>query len=182
MTDTLELLQKQKSSMEAERAKMDADISDLDAAIKAIKSRRGGGATKPTTAPKKAPAAKGRAKTTRAKAAPAKTAAAKPATAKPAAAKAAPKKAAKATTAPAKAASAKPAQKRTKKSTGKISLDDGIMRAVKAGQSTPVLILDYVTKKMSIETTINSVRTRVSRLKREGKLMRGKEGWSLPTS
>lgn len=167
MTDTLELLQKQKTAMEAERAKMDADISDLDAAIKAIKSRRGGAKPKPSPAPKKAAAPKRKAKPAPAKAAKPKAAEVKPAQTK---------------TAPAKAATAKPASKAPRKTGGKVSLDDAILKAVKTGQSTPVLILDYVTKKMSVVTTINSVRTRVSRLKREGKLMRGKEGWSIPTS
>lgn len=176
MTDTLDLLQQQKASMEAERAKMDADISDLDAAIKAIKSRRGTGSAKTSSAPKKAPAAKGRAKAKRAKPASAKASSAKTAAVIPAPAKPATKAAAP------KAAAPKPAQKRTKKAAVKVSLDDAILKAVGSGQSTPVMILDYVTGKMSVETTINSVRTRVSRLKREGKLMRGKEGWSLPKS
>lgn len=173
MTDTLELLQNQKEAMEAERAKMDADISDLEAAIKAIQSRRGAESPKSSPAPKKAPVAKPSAKTTRKKPAPAKAAPAKTASAT----KAAPVK-----TTAAKTADAKPAEKQTKKPKTKVSLDDGIIKAVKAGQSTPVMILDYVTGKMSIQTTINSVRTRVSRLKREGKLLRGKEGWTLPVT
>ncbi|MEM6480672.1 MAG: hypothetical protein AAF922_04975 [Pseudomonadota bacterium] len=162
MTDTLELLENQKQAMEADRTKLDADISDLDAAIKAIKSRRGGSTPKPKTAPKKA--------------APKKSVTSK----KPASKTAAAKKPAPASIA--KPAPASTAKKSAKKPAVKVTLDDAIVKAVGAGQSTPVMILDYVTGKMSVETTINSVRTRVSRLKREGKLLRGKQGWSLPSS
>lgn len=177
MTDTLELLQGQKQSMEAERAKIDADIRDLDTAIKAIKSRRGDAAPKSKPGRKKRMVRKAQpAKAPAAKATPTAKTAVKPAS--KSAAKPAPKAAVKS---PAKAA-AKPVAKTADKPKKKVTLDDAIIKAVGSGQSTPVMILDHVTKKMAVDTTINSIRTRVSRLKREGKLLRGKEGWSLPAA
>lgn len=131
MSNTLELLEAQKEELEKERARLDADINDIDAAIKAIRSRRGGAPSKSSTAPRK-------------------------------------------TTPP------KKTTKRSKTAGQKVSLDDAIVAAVGKAHTTPVMILDYVTDKLGVETTINSVRTRVSRLKREGLLARTKNGWSLP--
>lgn len=61
-----------------------------------------------------------------------------------------------------------------------IRIDDAIVEAVSTGTNTPAKILDFLTEHLGIETTINSVRTRVSRLKNEGRLVRGERGWATP--
>lgn len=56
-------------------------------------------------------------------------------------------------------------------------VNDAVIRAVEAGRKTPVLILDYIQKELGIQTTLNSVRSRVSPLKQEGKIGHDGTGW-----
>lgn len=58
-----------------------------------------------------------------------------------------------------------------------ISIDDAILEAVATGLQTPAKILNFLASDLGIETTINSVRTRVSRLGAAGKLTRDQRGW-----
>lgn len=60
------------------------------------------------------------------------------------------------------------------------SIDDAILEAVANGVQTPAKILDYLSSRLGIDTTINSVRTRVSRLRADGRLARDDGGWVLP--
>ena len=56
-------------------------------------------------------------------------------------------------------------------------VNDAVIRAVEAGRKTPVLILDYIQKELGIQTTLNSVRSRVSPLKQDGKIGHDGNGW-----
>ena len=56
-------------------------------------------------------------------------------------------------------------------------VNDAIIKAVEAGQTTPAQILDYLQNVLGIQTTLNSVRSRVSPLKQEGKIAHDGSGW-----
>jgi hypothetical protein len=56
-------------------------------------------------------------------------------------------------------------------------VDDAIIRAVGAGMKTPTDILSYLERELGINTTINSIRTRVSRLKKNKKIGHDATGW-----
>jgi hypothetical protein len=56
-------------------------------------------------------------------------------------------------------------------------VNEAIVKAVEAGRKTPVNILQYLQDDLGIQTTINSVRSRVSPLKQEGKIAHDGEGW-----
>lgn len=56
-------------------------------------------------------------------------------------------------------------------------VDDAVILAVKAGQTTPRAIRDYMAERLGVDTTINSVRTRVSKLKKLGKIGHNRDGW-----
>ena len=61
-----------------------------------------------------------------------------------------------------------------------MSIDDGIVEAVRNDNRTPANIYIFLERQLGIKTTINSVRTRVSRLKSDGKIARGDDGWIMP--
>ncbi|MDT9600029.1 hypothetical protein [Sphingosinicella rhizophila] len=56
-------------------------------------------------------------------------------------------------------------------------VDKAIVIAVREGSRTPVQILDYLRKRLGVHTTINSVRTRVSKLKNDGRIDHDETGW-----
>lgn len=56
-------------------------------------------------------------------------------------------------------------------------VNDAIVQAVEAGRTTPLQILDYLQNTLDIQTTLNSVRSRVSPLKQEGKISHDGNGW-----
>ena len=56
-------------------------------------------------------------------------------------------------------------------------VNDAIVKAVEAGRKTPVSILEYVQNVLNVQTTLNSVRSRVSPLKRDGKIAHDGAGW-----
>jgi len=56
-------------------------------------------------------------------------------------------------------------------------VNDAIILAIEAGRKTPVSILDYLKEELEINTTINSVRSRVSPLKADGKIAHDGHGW-----
>jgi hypothetical protein len=58
-------------------------------------------------------------------------------------------------------------------------VDEAILMAISGGNTTPMTILNYIVSQLGINTTINSVRTRVSRLKSEGKITNGVDGWVI---
>lgn len=60
-------------------------------------------------------------------------------------------------------------------------IDDAVIEAVKNGVRSPAKILKFLEKHLGINTTINSVRTRVSRLKNDGRLARDERGWIMPS-
>lgn len=62
-----------------------------------------------------------------------------------------------------------------------MNVDDAIILAVEAGKKTPVTIRDYMAENLGVDTTLNSVRTRVSKLKKLKKIRHGDDGW-LPIS
>ena len=61
-------------------------------------------------------------------------------------------------------------------------IDDAIVEAVRSGTRTPAKILAFLSSELGIETTINSGRTRVSRMKNNGRLAHDGQGWILPES
>lgn len=56
-------------------------------------------------------------------------------------------------------------------------VNDAIIKAVESGRTTPAQILDYLHNVLGIKTTLNSVRSRVSPLKQEGKIAHDGAGW-----
>lgn len=56
-------------------------------------------------------------------------------------------------------------------------VNDAVVKAVEAGRTTPVSILDYLQNVLGIQTTLNSVRSRVSPLKQDGKIAHNGDGW-----
>lgn len=64
---------------------------------------------------------------------------------------------------------------------GNMPIDEAIIIAVRNRARTPAKILVYLKNDLGINTTINSVRTRVSRLKKDGKLVSTALGWMVPT-
>jgi hypothetical protein len=56
-------------------------------------------------------------------------------------------------------------------------VNEAVILAVNAGCKTPVQILKYLQEKLGVMTTINSVRSRVSPLKAEGKIAHDGTGW-----
>lgn len=56
-------------------------------------------------------------------------------------------------------------------------VNDAIVKAVEAGRKTPVDILNYLQNELGVQTTLNSVRSRVSPLKQEGKIGHDGTGW-----
>lgn len=56
-------------------------------------------------------------------------------------------------------------------------VNDAVVLAVNAGCKTPMEILKYLQNQLGIMTTINSVRSRVSPLKAEGKIKHDGTGW-----
>jgi len=61
-----------------------------------------------------------------------------------------------------------------------MTIDKAIEIAVWEGRRRPAAILEYLESEMGISTTINSVRTRTSRLKSAGRLVLGQAGWQIP--
>ncbi|PWE31160.1 hypothetical protein DDZ14_14155 [Maritimibacter sp. 55A14] len=62
----------------------------------------------------------------------------------------------------------------------KMARDEAVIEAIKNGKRQPVAILDFIIRHLGIETTINSVRTRLSRLKNEGRIAHDSRGWIMP--
>ncbi|WP_370301653.1 hypothetical protein [Pseudooceanicola sp.] len=60
-------------------------------------------------------------------------------------------------------------------------IDDAIIEAVKNGVRSPAKILRFLSTQLGVDTTINSVRTRLSRLKKEGKIAHDNRGWIMPS-
>ena len=56
-------------------------------------------------------------------------------------------------------------------------VNEAVVKAVDAGKKTPVAILDYLQNVLGVHTTLNSVRSRVSPLKQEGKIAHDGAGW-----
>lgn len=58
-----------------------------------------------------------------------------------------------------------------------LTVDDAIIKAVDAGHKTPMDILEYLKSDLRLHTTVNSIRTRVSKLGSEGRIGRDEHGW-----
>ena len=58
-----------------------------------------------------------------------------------------------------------------------MKVNDAIVLAVEAGNKTPTLILAYLKSELGVETTLNSVRSRVSPLGKAGLIGRDISGW-----
>lgn len=58
--------------------------------------------------------------------------------------------------------------------------DAAIIEAIKNGKRQPAAILDFMSRHLGVETTINSVRTRLSRMKSSGEIQHDKRGWIMP--
>lgn len=67
----------------------------------------------------------------------------------------------------------------------KMPINEAVLRAVANGRKTPQNILAFIQKDLSMTTTLMSVRTRLSRLKNDGKVSLNGSGWipvTRPTS
>lgn len=62
-----------------------------------------------------------------------------------------------------------------------MKVGDAIVQAVNAGHSAPKAILEYLQLELSVFTTLNSVRSRLSPLKAEGRIAHDGDGW-VPVS
>lgn len=58
-----------------------------------------------------------------------------------------------------------------------MKVNDAIVKAVEAGQKTPTQILAYLKDKLGVNTTLNSVRSRVSPLGQAGLIGHDGTGW-----
>lgn len=77
------------------------------------------------------------------------------------------------------------AQSKPKAFPQKMPIDEAVLRAVANGRVTPKNILLFIQKDLSMSTTLNSVRARLSRLKSGGKVGHNGNGWipvNRPTS
>lgn len=61
-------------------------------------------------------------------------------------------------------------------------VDDAVVMAIAAGTSSPAAILEFLQTMLNIQTTINSVRTRLSKLKKSGLIANGEDGWVIDKS
>ena len=77
----------------------------------------------------------------------------------------------------AKLAAAKPSMANRFQIRHSMPVNDAVVKAVEAGRKTPVAILDYLQTVLDVQTTLNSVRSRVSPLKQEGKIAHDGDGW-----
>lgn len=59
----------------------------------------------------------------------------------------------------------------------RMPVNDAIVLAVEAGNKTPTDILNYLRRELRVMTTINSVRSRVSSLKSDGRIAHDGTGW-----
>lgn len=69
---------------------------------------------------------------------------------------------------------------RTVISVGSSTVNDAIIWAVSNGAGTPAEIYNFITNDLSMETSKNSVSTRLSKMKNEGLLDHDGEHWVLP--
>lgn len=56
-------------------------------------------------------------------------------------------------------------------------VDDAIVIAVKNGAKSPTEIHAYLRRKLGLHTTVGSIRTRVSKLRKKGRITHSAEGW-----
>ena len=59
-------------------------------------------------------------------------------------------------------------------------IDAAIIEAVRCGAQKPAAVLKFIQVHLNVDTTINSVRTRLSRLNAEGRVSRDVGGWVVP--
>jgi len=59
------------------------------------------------------------------------------------------------------------------------SKDDAIIKAIQAGNNTPALISEFMREKLGIPVNPASTRTRLSRMKADGKIKHDGLGWKL---
>jgi hypothetical protein len=57
--------------------------------------------------------------------------------------------------------------------------DDAIIEAVKAGNNTPALISEFIRTKLGVPVNPATTRTRLSRMKADGKIKHDGIGWTL---
>ncbi|MCF6304624.1 MAG: hypothetical protein L3J33_04580 [Rhodobacteraceae bacterium] len=61
-----------------------------------------------------------------------------------------------------------------------LTIDEAVVEAVNNGRKKPMVIFDFVSSQLGIKTTINSVRTRLTKLKNDGKIAKSVDGWVMP--
>lgn len=59
------------------------------------------------------------------------------------------------------------------------SKDDAIIAAIRAGNNTPAKISEFIQSKLGLEVNQGSTRTRLSRMKADGKIKHDGLGWKL---
>ncbi len=59
---------------------------------------------------------------------------------------------------------------------GPPTVNDAILEAIKNGRGTPTTILDFIQQELGLETTKNSVSTRLSRMKADGQIDHDSDG------
>ncbi len=64
----------------------------------------------------------------------------------------------------------------------KLPINDAILEAIRNGQSKPADIHKFLADHLRVHTTRNSVNTRLSKLKKEGVIKSGENGWEVDTN
>lgn len=70
-------------------------------------------------------------------------------------------------------------QEQPPRAEGYMTKDDAIIEALKAGHNTPAMISDFIRTKLNIPVNPASTRTRLSRMKADGKIKHDGIGWKL---
>jgi hypothetical protein len=61
----------------------------------------------------------------------------------------------------------------------RMTKDDAILQAIQAGHNTPAKISDFIRQKLNIDVNDATTRTRLSRMKADGKIKHDGIGWTL---
>ena len=63
----------------------------------------------------------------------------------------------------------------------KMPVDDAVLLAVGNGVQSPIEMLRFLEKQLGVRTTIASIRTRLSRMKKDGRVGHDSRGWVMPS-
>lgn len=63
----------------------------------------------------------------------------------------------------------------------KMPVDDAVLQAIKSGVRSPIAMLKFLDDQLGVKTTISSIRTRLSRMKKVGRIAHDGRGWIMPS-